>query len=98
MEDGGVPRPPAAGEPLPVLPSEVVSPQIGEFELVCDICSADAHMAREHARQAATIAELARRRSSQRDTAFGFRVGPRPDLRAVRPAALPDVFVDFAPE
>ncbi len=93
-----MPRPPEAGEPLPVLPSEVVSPQIGEFELVCDIWSADAHMAREHARQAATIAELARRRSAERDTAFGARGGPGPDSRAMRPAALAGVSDDFVSE
>ncbi|MDP9459012.1 MAG: hypothetical protein M3Q22_01760 [Actinomycetota bacterium] len=98
MEDGGTPRPPQSGEPIPVLPSEVVSPQIGEFELVCDIWSADAHMAREHARQAATIAELARRRSAERDTAFGSRGGPGPDSRAMRPAALADVSDDFVTE
>jgi hypothetical protein len=98
MEDGGVPRPPQDGEPIPVLPSEVVSPELAELELVCDIWSADAHMAREHARQAATIAELARRRSVERDTAVGSRGGPGPDSRAVRPAALADVSDDFVSE
>ena len=93
-----MPRPPEDGEPVPVLPSEVVSPQLGEFELVCDIWSADAHMAREHARQAATIAELARRRSAERDTAFGARGGPGPDSRAMRPAALAGVSDDFVSE
>src|SRR5919107_5179560 len=97
-EDEGVPRPPETGEPIPVLPSEVVSPELGEFELVCDIWSADAHMAREHARQAATIAELARRRSAERDTAFGARGGPGPDSRAMRPAALAGVSDDFVSE
>src|SRR3712207_3775914 len=98
MEDGGVPRPPEDGEPIPVLPAEVVSPQLGDFELVCDIWSADAHVAREHARQAATITELARRRSAERDTAFGARGGPGPDSRAIRPAALADVSDDFVSE
>src|SRR3954447_5584008 len=98
MEDGGGPRPREEGEPIPVLPSEVVSPLAAELELVCDIWSADAHMAREHARQAATIAELARRRSVERDTAFGPRGGPGPDARAMRPAALSDVSDDFVTE
>src|SRR5918994_7993326 len=98
MEDGGMPRPPEDGELIPVLPSEVVSPQLGEFELVCDIWSADAHVAREQARQAATIAELARRRSAERDTAFGSRGGPGPDSRVMRPAALADVADDFVSE
>ncbi|MGR6965323.1 HNH endonuclease [Geodermatophilus sp. URMC 61] len=98
MEDGGVPRPPEDGEPMPVVPSEVVSPELAEFELVCDIWSADAHMAREHARQAATIAELARRRAVERDAAFGPRGGPGPDSRAMRPAALVDVSDDFVSE
>src|SRR3954469_11063646 len=98
MDDGGMPRSPQSGEPIPVLPSEVVSPECGELELVCDIWSADAHMAREHARQAATIAELARRRSAERDTAFGGRGGPGPDSRAIRPAALADVSDDFVSE
>jgi hypothetical protein len=98
MEGGGVPRPPEDGEPIPVLPSEVVSPELADLELVCDIWSADAHMAREHARQAATIAELARRRSAERDTAFGARGRPGPDSRAVRPAALADVCDDFVSE
>jgi hypothetical protein len=93
-----MPRSPQSGEPIPVLPSEVVSPECGELELVCDIWSADAHMAREHARQAATIAELARRRSAERDTAFGGRGGPGPDSRAIRPAALADVSDDFVSE
>ncbi|NEK57054.1 HNH endonuclease [Geodermatophilus sabuli] len=98
MEDGGVPRPPEDGEPMPVLPWEVVSRQSGEFELVCDIWSTDAHMAREYARQAATIAELARRRSAERDAAFGPRGGPGRDARALRPAALADVSDDFVSE
>ncbi|MGK5170507.1 HNH endonuclease signature motif containing protein [Geodermatophilus sp. CPCC 205761] len=98
MEDGGVPRPPEDGVPLPVLPAEVVSPLVAELELVCDIWSADACMAREHARQAATIAELARRRSVERDAAFGPRGGPGPDSRAMRPAALADVSDDFVSE
>ncbi|RBY78969.1 hypothetical protein DQ238_11390 [Geodermatophilus sp. TF02-6] len=93
-----MPRSPEEGEPVPVLPSEVVSPQLGELELVCDIWSADAHMAREHARQAATIAELARRRRAERDTAFGTRGGPGPDSWAMRPAALADVSDDFVTE
>ncbi|WP_089305500.1 HNH endonuclease signature motif containing protein [Geodermatophilus pulveris] len=84
--------------PVPVLPSEVVLPECGELELVCDIWSADAHVAREHARQAAVVAELARRRSVERDTAFGARGGPGPDARAVRPAALADVSDDFVSE
>ncbi|MBB3086643.1 DUF222 domain-containing protein [Geodermatophilus sabuli] len=98
MEDGGVPRPPDDGAPVPVLPSEVVSRESAELELVCDIWSADAHMAREHARQAATIAELARRRSVSRDAAFGPRGGPGPDSRGMRPAALADVSDDFVTE
>jgi hypothetical protein len=98
MGDGGVPRPPEDSEPVPVLPSEVVSPELGDFELVCDIWSADAHVAREHARQAATIAELARRRSADRDAAFGARGGSGPDSRAMRPAALADVCDDFVSE
>jgi hypothetical protein len=98
MEDGGLPRPPVEGEPIPFVPWEVVSPQSGEFELVCDIWSADAHMAREHARQAATIAELARRRSAERDRDFGTRGGSGPDSRAMRPAALADVSDDFVTE
>jgi hypothetical protein len=98
MEDGGVPRPPQSGEPIPFMPSEVVSPECGELELVCDIWSADAHMAREHARQAAVIAELARRRSAERDTDFGPRGGPGPDSRAMRPTALADVSDDFVSE
>jgi hypothetical protein len=98
MEDGGVPRPPVDAEPIPVLPSEVVSRQSAELELVCDIWSADAHVAREHARQAATIAELARRRSVSRDAAFGPRGGPGLDSRAMRPAALADVSDDFVTE
>src|SRR3712207_9212212 len=85
MEEGGGPAPPVDGEPVPLLPSEVVSRQSAELELVCDIWSADAHMAREHARQAATIAELARRRSVERDAAFGPRGRPGPDSRAMRP-------------
>ena len=93
-----MPRPPRSGEPIPVLPSEVVPPECGELELVCDIWSADAHMAREHARQAATIAELARRRSAERDTDFGPRGGPGPDSRSMRPAALADVSDDFVSE
>ena len=93
-----MPRPPVDGEPVPVLPSEVVSRQSAELELVCDIWSADAHMAREHARQAATIAELARRRSVERDTDFGLRGRPGPDSRAMRPAALADVSDDFVTE
>src|SRR3954469_13096443 len=98
MDDGGMPRSPQSGEPIPVLPSEVVSPLAAELELVCDIWSADAHMAREHARPAAHIAELARRRSVERDTAYGPRGGPGPDARAMRPAALSDVSDDFVTE
>jgi hypothetical protein len=91
-------RPPGEGELIPFLPSEVVSPQSAELELVRDIWSADAHMAREHARQAATIAELARRRSIERDAAFGPRGGPGPDSRVMRSAALADVSDDFVSE
>ena len=89
---------PGGGEPMPLLPAEVVSPAMGEFELACDIWSADAHMAREYARQAAVIAELARRRSAERDADFGPRGGPGPDARAMRPAALADVSDDFVSE
>ncbi|WP_456580992.1 HNH endonuclease signature motif containing protein [Blastococcus sp. SYSU DS0510] len=65
---------------------------------MCDIWSADAHMAREYARQAAAIAELARRRSAERDADYGPRGGPGPDSRAARPAALADVSDDFVSE
>jgi hypothetical protein len=90
MEDDGV--------PMPLLPGEVVPPASAEFELVCDIWSADAHMGREYARQAAAIAELASRRSAERDACYGRRGGPGPDSRAARPAALADVSDDFVSE
>ncbi|SEM09936.1 protein of unknown function, partial [Blastococcus sp. DSM 46786] len=89
---------PLDGVPMPLLPGEVVPPASAEFELVCDIWSADAHMAREYARQAAAIAELARRRSVERDADYGPRGGPGPDSRAARPAALADVSDDFVSE
>ncbi|RBY85560.1 HNH endonuclease signature motif containing protein [Blastococcus sp. TF02A-30] len=98
MEDGAVPPAPELGEPIPVLPAEVASPRSAEFELVCDIWSTDARMAREHAWQAATIAELARRRSVERDAASGDRGAAGPDTRAARPAALADVADDFVSE
>ncbi len=79
MWDGGGPRSPDEGELIPFLPSEVVSWAAAELELVADIWSADAHMAREYARQAATIAEMARRRAVERDAEFGRRGGPGRD-------------------
>ncbi|MCF6507988.1 HNH endonuclease [Blastococcus sp. MG754426] len=97
MEDDGSCLP-GDGVPMPLLPGEVVPPDGGEFELVCDIWSADAHMAREYARQAAAIAELARRRSVERDADYRPRGRPGPDSRAARPAALADVSDDFVSE
>jgi hypothetical protein len=96
MDDGG--RAPEDGKPFPILPSEVVPRDEAETELLHDIWSADAHIAREHARQAAVVAELARRRAAERDAAFGSRGGPGPDARARRPAALTDVSDDFVSE
>ncbi|MGY1985822.1 HNH endonuclease signature motif containing protein [Blastococcus sp. SYSU DS0669] len=98
MEDDGGAQPAGDGVPMPLLPGEVVPPASEEFELVCDIWSADAHMAREYARQAAAIAELARRRPAERDADYGPRGGPGPDSRAARPAALADVSDDFVSE
>ncbi|MGY1724155.1 hypothetical protein [Blastococcus sp. SYSU DS0533] len=89
--------PPGDGVPMPLRPGEVVPPASDEFELVCDTWSAAAHMAREHARQAAAIAELARRRSVERDAATAPAAG-RGRYRAARPAALADVSDDFVSE
>ena len=98
MWNGGDDRSPHAGQPIPFAPSELVSSHESELELVADIWSSDAHMAREHARQAAAVAELARRRSVERDADLGPRGGPGPDARAVRPPALADVSDDFVTE
>jgi hypothetical protein len=86
------------GEPVPVLPSDVVSTASGELDLVADIWSTDAHMAREHAVQAAVIAELARRRPVTRDDDSEPSGGAGPDARAARPASLAEVSEDFVPE
>ncbi|WP_456565608.1 HNH endonuclease signature motif containing protein [Blastococcus sp. SYSU D00695] len=59
---------------VPVLPSEVVSAAVGDVDLVADIWSTDARMAKEFAVQAATVAELARRRGVGGARAAG-RVG-----------------------
>ncbi|TKJ33370.1 hypothetical protein A6V29_16120 [Blastococcus sp. CCUG 61487] len=80
------------------MPADLMSPGSSELEIVADIWSADAHMAREHARQAAAIAELARRRSVERDADFGARGGPGHDSRAVRQPVLADVSDDFVTE
>ncbi len=98
MEDGGGARFPQRGEPIPFVPSELVSSHESELELVADIWSSDAHMAREYARQAAAVAELARRRGVERDADLGPRGGPGPDTRAVRPPVLADVSDDFVTE
>jgi hypothetical protein len=87
-----------SGEPVLVLPGEVVSAAAGEWDLVADIWSTDARMAREYAHQAAVIAELARRRPVQRDAAFGPRGAAGAQARAVRPAAPAEVSEDFVPE
>jgi hypothetical protein len=96
MEVGVVPR--VDGEPVPILPSDVVPSSSGEFDLVADIWSTDARMAREHAVQAAAIAELAHRRPAQRDQDFGPRGGAGPDSRARRPDSLAEVAEDFVTE
>jgi hypothetical protein len=93
-----MPPPRVSGEPVLVLPGDVVSAALGELDLVADIWSTDARVAREYAHQAAVIAELARRRPVQRDAAFGPRGGPGADARAVRPAALAEVSEDFTTE
>ncbi len=93
-----MPGSPLDGEPIPFVPSEVTSEETSELELVADIWSADAHMAREYARQAAVIAELARRRSVERDADFGPRGGPGRSSRAGCPAALAHVSDDFVSE
>ncbi|WP_051684373.1 HNH endonuclease signature motif containing protein [Blastococcus sp. URHD0036] len=96
MSIGSVPR--LVGVPVAVSPSEVVSARSADLELVADIWSTDAHMAREHAKQAAVIAELARRRRVSRDADSGPRGGAGQDAQAVRPAALADVSEDFVTE
>ncbi|MGY1815480.1 hypothetical protein, partial [Blastococcus sp. SYSU D00820] len=85
MVDTQPPRPPLVGVPWPVSPGEVVPRWSTESDLVCDIWSTDARMAREHARQAAAIAELARRRAVERGA---DPLGRGPDAAAVRPLAL----------
>jgi hypothetical protein len=98
MWEGPVPPPAHVGEPVVVAPSEVVSAAWGELDLVADVWSTDARMAREYAHQAAVIAELARRRAASRDADFGARGAAGPDARAVRPAALAEVSGDFVSE
>jgi hypothetical protein len=93
-----MPPPRVSGEPVLVLPGEVVSAAAGEWDLVADIWSTDARMAREYAHQAAVIAELARRRPVRRDAAFGPRGAAGAQARAVRPAALAEVSEDFVSE
>ncbi len=97
MEVGVVP-PRVRGEEAPVVPGEVVSSGLTDLDVVADIWSTDARMAREHAHQAAAIAELARRRRVERDRDFGARGGPGVDARALRPVALADVSDDFVTE
>ncbi|RBY83325.1 HNH endonuclease signature motif containing protein [Blastococcus sp. TF02A-26] len=98
MEIGTAPPPRVSGVPVPVLPGEVVSAALADLDLAAEIWSTDAHMAREHAMQAAVIAELARRRAVSRDADPGAGGGPGPDTRAVRPVALADVSDDFVTE
>jgi hypothetical protein len=98
MSIGVLPPPRVAGVPVPVLPSEVVSAVWADLDLAAEIWSTDARLAREHARQAAVITELARRRQASRDADFGPRGGPGSDARASRPAALAEVSEDFVPE
>jgi len=98
MWDGGDDGSLQEGEPIPFVPAEAVSPSAAELELIADIWSSDAHMAREYARQAAAITELARRRAIERDADFGPRGGPGPDSLAIRPLALADVSDDFVTE
>ncbi len=86
------------GDPIRVLPGEVVSAALSELDLVADVWSTDARMAREYAHQAAVIAELARRRRVERDADSGEHGRPAPDARALRPAALADVSDDFVTE
>ncbi|RBY79245.1 HNH endonuclease [Blastococcus sp. TF02-09] len=98
MEEGGTVGPPVDGEPMPFVPSELGSAYDTDLELVADIWSSDAHMAREYARQAAAVAELARRRTVEWDADFGSRGAPGVDSRAMRPPALADVSDDFVSE
>lgn len=98
MQGGGEQGPPPAGGSIPFVPTDLMSEESSELEIVADIWSADAHMAREHARQAAAIAELARRRTIERDADLGPRGGPGRDAAAMRPPALADVSDDFVSE
>ncbi len=86
------------GEPICVLPGDVVSAGLTELDLVADVWSTDARMAREYAHQAAVITELARRRRVARDTDSGARGGAGRDALAARPAVLADVSEDFVTE
>src|SRR5690349_19135825 len=86
-------RPPDAGPPIALLPEP--DPGLSEIELVADIWSGDARMAREYALRAQGIARLAVHRRAERDAAFGSRGQAGRDARALRRPALADVSEDF---
>jgi hypothetical protein len=89
---------PDDGVPIPDLPDDVAAAAMSDLELVADIWAADARESRHAAERAASIAALARRRSTERDRDFGQLGGPGLDSRLRRSPVLADVSETFVTE
>lgn len=92
---GEPPRAPEEGDPIPWVP-DTDAPGLSDFELVADIWTADARVARHAAQRAEAITALARRRSIERDRDFGrlWCHVPEPDPPGHDEQAPPDPLND----
>jgi hypothetical protein len=95
--DGEPPPIPDDGVPLHAEPDDVGA-HLSDLELVSDIWAADARESRHVAERAEAIAALARRRSAERDRAFGPLGKPGLDSQLRQPEALRDVSETFVTE